>query len=751
MGRVIPPHVPSPWNNPRPEQVELLAATGFFRTAPDPTASGGGQAEAEQVVADTLKIVGSSLLGLTIDAPSATITVTTRFPTSTTSAPPCSSRALDPGAQRRPPQRLVSLYTDADRAKAAAIEAEVAKMQADLTARQTKAVKAAFDVTLATFPAEQRAALRAAFDTPDAKRTPEQKKLVATNPKLNINPGVLYQYNQAVADELQKLQNAINVRRAQKPVEEFVAVLDETPGRVPVTRLHHRGDYRQPKGEVTPGDLTVLAADGKRSDFTAKDPTLPTTGRRLALARHLTSGEHPLTARVLVNRLWLHHFGRGLVDSPGDFGTLGQRPSHPELLDWLASELVRTGWSVKQIHRLLVTSTAYRQSSKRVPAHDIDNSNTLLARYPVRRLEAEAVRDRILAATGRLDRRPGGPPVAGSEDAVGQVNAPDDQPRRSLYLQAKRTRPIAFLAAFDAPVGELCCDRRVSSTVAPQALMLMNSDFVLQQAGHLARRVLAETPADFDRDRLRSASARFARPSDAWSYGFGEYDPTARRVIGFNALGHWTGSSWQAGPTLPDPRHGWVLLHAGGGHAGNDQKHAAVRRWTAPRDGRMELSGKLGHASPGGDGVRGRVVSSRGGLLGEWQAKNREVATTVAAFDVRAGDTVDLAVDCVGDVNADSFSWPVTLRLTSAGGAVQTWTSAADFHGPRPALPQLVAFAWQLVYGRPVGDDELDLAGRFLTKQLATLSAAGTPDAEAAALTNLCQQLLASSEFLYVD
>src|SRR5437763_413371 len=131
-------------------------------------------------------------------------------------------------------------------------------------------------------------------------------------------------------------------------------------------------------------------------EFPVDAPGLPTTGRRLAYARHLTSGRHPLVARVLVNRVWMHHFGRGIGATPADFGALGERPTHPELLDWLADEFVRGGWTLKRLHRLIVTSTAYRQTSRRDPRLDaVDPDNRLLGRASVRRLEAEAVRDAI--------------------------------------------------------------------------------------------------------------------------------------------------------------------------------------------------------------------------------------------------------------------------------------------------------------------------------------------------------------------
>jgi hypothetical protein len=276
-----------------------------------------------------------------------------------------------------------------------------------------------------------------------------------------------------------------------------VSVLDEVPGVLPETRVFHRGDHRQPGQAVGPGDLTIAAPEGARFDIPAKDAHRSTSGRRLAYAHHLVDGRHPLVGRVLVNRIWLHHFGKGLVDTPGDFGALGGRPTHPELLDWLAAELVRQGWHLKSMHRLIMMSAAYRQSSHRSAAAEAaDPENTWYSRYPLRRLEAEVLRDRILFVSGRLDTRPFGPAVPVAEDSVGQVLPANDSPRRSIYLEVRRTRPVSLLAAFDAPVMTVNCDRRIATTSAPQSLMLMNSEFVLDHARALAQRLRTETPAD---------------------------------------------------------------------------------------------------------------------------------------------------------------------------------------------------------------------------------------------------------------
>jgi hypothetical protein len=238
----------------------------------------------------------------------------------------------------------------------------------------------------------------------------------------------------------------------------------------------------------------------------------------LAYARHLTDGRHPLVARVVVNRFWMHLFGRGLVATPGDFGALGTRPTHPELLDWLANELVRGGWGLKRMHRLLLTSTTYRQSSRRDPAQDaVDSGNALYGRYAVRRLDAEALRDKVLAVSGRLDRTPFGPPVPVAEDSVGQVLPDKDSPRRSVYLQARRTKPVSLLAAFDAPAMAINCDRRTLSTSAPQALVLMNSEFTLGHAKSMAQRLRASTPANGATDSTEPRADRLHRIiANAW-------------------------------------------------------------------------------------------------------------------------------------------------------------------------------------------------------------------------------------------
>ncbi len=367
--------------------------------------------------------------------------------------------------------------------------------------------------------------MREAYQTAADKRTPEQKKLLDETPSVkNLTPGTLYQYLPMAAEELKKIDAAIAAIAAKKPFQDFIPILNEIPGELPPTFLFHRGDHRQPKDEIAPGGLTVCAAPGERLEIAPDDAERPTSGRRLALAHWITGGSNPLTARVIVNRVWLNHFGRGLVNTPADFGALGEKPSHPELLDWLARDFVTGGWKLKRLHKLIMTSTAYRQSSARDEHKaQLDPEDRLLARMPLRRLDAEALRDRILATSGALNRTMYGPAVPVKEDAVGQIVVEADVPagnepppghaafRRSVYIQVRRSQPLAMLHVFDQPVMETNCERRTVSTVATQSLMLMNSDFILQQSAYFAARIRKEAGGDPTRQVQTAWQLAFAR------------------------------------------------------------------------------------------------------------------------------------------------------------------------------------------------------------------------------------------------
>lgn len=512
-----------------PAELDKLIATGFLRMGADGTGQANIDEVRNQVIADTIKIVSTSLLGLSVGCAQChdhrydPIPQTDYFRVRAVFEP-----AYDWKNWRQPSQRLVSLVTDADRAKCAELEKAAGEISTERAAKEAEYMKAALDKELEKFPEDRRPALREACETAADKRTPEQKQLLAENPSLNITPGVLYQYNADAAAELKKFDARVNEILARRPPGDYVQALTEIPGSVPTTHLFHRGDYRQPKDAIAPGALTVCSLPGQRVDFPEKAADMPTTGRRLAFARWITGSENPLTARVLANRIWLHHFGRGLVNTPGEFGVLGERPSHPELLDWLARDLVSGGWKLKRFHRLIMLSSAYRQSSQRdAKKLEIDGDDRLYSRKAVQRLDAETLRDRVLSVTGVLNGKMFGPPMSVKEDEVGQivVEAPEPPPgadvqdspafRRSVYIQVRRTQPLGFLQTFDAPVMEVNCERRAVSTVAPQALMLMNSDFILKQAAHFAARLKKDAGPDASRQIQRAWQLAYCRAPNA--------------------------------------------------------------------------------------------------------------------------------------------------------------------------------------------------------------------------------------------
>jgi len=499
-----------PYENLTPEQADALTATGFLRMAPDGTSDGSvDQPTARnEVVAETLKTVSTALLGLSVGCAQ------------------CHDHRYDPISQvdyyrlraifepawnlaewRAPGGRIVSLWSAETRAAAAAVDQELAETSKKRTAELDGIVQETFERELQKLPAERQPLARAARETPKDKRTEEQQQLIREFPFLNVDRGSVYLYLPDRLTGFNKKWDELTAEvKKKRPADDNVMCLTELPGKVPATHLYSRGDHQQPRQQVAPGGLAVLAES--EGAIAEDDPGLPTTGRRLAWARSLTSGRHPLLARVLMNRVWMLHFGQGLVATPGEFGVKGERPSHPELLDWLASEFMESGWSLKHMHRLILSTQAWRQVSVRRAEHDAaDPDNRLLGRMNLRRLEAETVRDCMLAVSGQLNAKMSGPPAPVSPDDVGQyVIAIDTRDsagrptgkvealngedlRRSVYVQVRRSMPLGVLEPFDLPRMTPNCERRAVSTTSSQALLMLNNPFVFQQAGKLASRL----------------------------------------------------------------------------------------------------------------------------------------------------------------------------------------------------------------------------------------------------------------------
>lgn len=420
-----------------------LVATAFLRMSPDPTWANltGFVPDRLEVMADAIDVLGAGVMGLTLKCAR------------------CHTHKFDPIPQRDY-YRLVAVF------KGAYDEHDWLKPQ------------------LIGFGG----ALSASFGERYLPHvtTEEQQRIDAVNAAIDQQIASLKAGPQTpeVTQHLQQLTSQ------RKPQPRLFALWDR--GEPSPTYVYRRGDYQHSGTHVVPGPPAVLMRDGKPFRITPPYEGAVSTGRRLAFADWLTQPDHPLTARVLVNRVWKHHFGQGLVRSVGNFGVTGDKPSHPELLDWLATEFVRHRWSVKDLHRIMMTSSTYRQSSQRRDP-DVDPDLRLLSRMPMRRMEAEVVLDSLRYIAEELNDTAYGPPVAVTVRPDGLVLAGH---RRSIYAQQLRKHPASLLESFDLPAMNPNCLSRAESLVAPQALHLMNDASIRSLANHFAARVIRESPAD---------------------------------------------------------------------------------------------------------------------------------------------------------------------------------------------------------------------------------------------------------------
>ena len=448
--------------------------------------------------------------------------------------------------------------------------------------------------------------------------------------------------------------------------------------------------------------------------------TATTTSGRLELARAITGPAAPLTARVFVNRVWGWHFGLPLVRTPSDFGLRTEPPVQRDLLDALAASFVADGWSIKKLHRTILLSATYRQSSDASPAAlAADPDNQFLSRFNRRRLEFEALRDTLLAASGQLDLTPGGLP----DDLVQEPFTH----RRTVYGFIDRQNLPGLFRTFDFPNPDTSSAQRFATTVPQQSLFLLNSPFVQHQARHLAARPeLASAPTDPakihslyailfqrapDADELAFAktfltaatpTAHLKLPPSAaspgWHYGYGAFDPTTQRVHAFTAMTARKPTQGKKkdqdarlspAPAFPDPAFGHLSLTPAGGHPGNSPAHASIRRWVAPADGTVRIEATLGHTTEKGDGIHARIVSSRTGPLGEWSVRHTKKDTPFADLRVTPGETLDFLVDRAGSAHSDTYTWSPKIHFTPATDAPpRVWDAKQDFHTPEKiALP----------------------------------------------------------------
>jgi hypothetical protein len=564
--------------------------------------------------------------------------------------------------------------------------------------------------------AQRYGAALAAYDSPEANPDPNIEAL-----RLVLRSGDS-PANVQIADAMRLFGNVDRARHRelQLKIDELIATHPGSPQRamvledlpVPITpHILLRGNPAN-VGKQVPRQFPAILSGEKREPF-------KNGSGRLELAQKIASRDNPLTARVMVNRVWMYHFGNGIVRTPADFGTRGERPTHPQLLDWLAIRFAgEDGWSIKKLHKRMMLSAAYQQASadENTEARSKDPENRLLWRMNARRLDFEAMRDSLLAAGGNIDLTMGG-------KSVDIESAPFSR-RRSIYAFIDRQNLPGLFRTFDLASPDSTSSRRFSTSIPQQALFMMNSPFVIEQVRKLAARPeieAAKSPAEriealyratLGRKPTAEESAlgmRFVQAEQSppaepvasnptvWKYGVAGFDDASQRVVNFTPLPHFDGTTWQGGPTLPDPKLGWAMLNATGGHVGNDPQHGVSRRWMAPRDCTVTVSGELSNTSTQGDGVRARLISSREGQLASWTVHRKSADTRVSGIAVKQGDTVDFLVDCgrAGDYTFDQFQWNIKISRQPAPEAVAgddaggVWESATEFAGPakKPAAP----------------------------------------------------------------
>ena len=312
--------------------------------------------------------------------------------------------------------------------------------------------------------------------------------------------------------ELSKLKQQKKALEPKAKQQVFAGVFTD-PGK---TFRLLRGDHKRPSEEVVPDTISILGTLGLKAN--ASD-----AARRNAFAEWVVHPDNPLTARVAVNRIWHHHFGRGIVGTPGDFGKMGEKPSHPQLLDWLAREFVRGKWSVKDLHRVILLSSTYRQSGRHdLPkAKEVDADNRLLWRFAARRIEAESLRDSVLQVSGSLNLEAGGPgfqlfkPRKGLDSYVPKEQYGSAEWRRMIYAHRVRMEGDGVFNAFDQPDCGQICAKRSRSTTPLQALNLFNSKFMIRQAGKFADRVRREAGDSVEAQVNRAFDLGFGRKPDA--------------------------------------------------------------------------------------------------------------------------------------------------------------------------------------------------------------------------------------------
>ncbi|MEY4484873.1 MAG: hypothetical protein RL693_2325 [Verrucomicrobiota bacterium] len=442
------------------------------------------------------------------------------------------------------------------------------------------------------------------------------------------------------------------------------------------------------------GNPNTPGAEAPRQFITAlkrisPDPFPKDKSGRLQLAQAIINKDNPLTARVIVNRVWGWHFGDAIVGTPSDFGFRGDKPTNQPLLDHLAAWFMENGWSFKKLHKYVMLTAAYQRAD-----------------FPMRPLDLEPFRDSLLAVTSRLN-----------SEHFGKAEKIDVTTRRTVYGFVDRKTQPSLYRSFDFPDPNFSAPKRSRTALTPRALILMNSPLLTDSAKVLAESLTKTLPADHSRieelyrrvfqrqptekEMQRALDYLTAYPtndlvhpeSKDWQYGFGEFDIESKQIKAFANLTAFDGKSFKGATKTTDGKSGSIMLDAMGGDPGLGQSMSSIRRWVAPLDGEVNITAELTHTDAKTEGVVARIISSRTGPLGEWKAKAQSLCTELTKVPVKKGDTLDFIVSSQSDQDAGAYQWSPSILVPGTSmpgmpGMAQRWDARVDFADPnKPAKP----------------------------------------------------------------
>ena len=526
---------------------------------------------------------------------------------------------------------------------------------------------------------------------------PIEERITLSNPQLESLRQMLLVKDSPVrfpSDQIRRTRIIPANDPSSKAIGDLVKLIKDHPGAPPRPMVF--SDAAKPvDGHVyVRGNPAIKGPEAPRQFISvlkevAPEPFPKEKSGRLQLAQAITSRQNPLTPRVIVNRIWAWHFGTPIVGSPSDFGFQGEKPANQPLLDHLAAWFMDHGWSFKQMHKYLMLSAAYQRAD-----------------FPVRPLELEPFRDSLLAVSGRLDPTPFGKAQRGGTDT-----------RRTLYGYVDRKLLPSLYRSFDFPNPTFTNPQRARSMLVPRALILMNSPLLVESAKAVAatlakdypddaarivelyRRVLQRDP---DETEVRSALAYMASypPNDLvhpesqdWQYGYGTFDGEAKKVTAFASITAFDGKAFKTSAKSEDGKTGGVMVDAMGGDAGPGAGLSSIRRWVVPHDGTVIITAELTHTDPKTEGVVARIISSRSGPLGEWQALAQSVVTNLEGVAVKQGDTLDFVVTSQTDKDAGPYQWSPSILMPGVEmpgmvGMARRWDARTDFADPsKPPKP----------------------------------------------------------------